>query len=312
MSFNIKTWLWNRAISWLNDEKPSTQPPLSDYQRLSYEIRPGDVLLVEGRSRVSEVIKCITLSSWTHSALYIGRLHDIDAPEMRGLIEKHYPAKPDEQLIIEALLGEGTVIRPLNSYENEHLRICRPKGLSRQDSQYVVNHLIANLGLDYDIRQLLDLARFLFPYNILPRRYRSSLFSHHVGTPTRTVCSALIAQAFASVRFPVLPVLRNEQGNIKFYRRNFRLFTPRDFDYSPYFDIIKYPIFEFDDLALYRKLPWNEEGVIYNDSENPLEEVLLEPAQSRTLSHHYRQKTPQENSHRFAILAKLKALKISL
>jgi len=34
------------------------------------------------------------------------------------------------------------------------------------------------------------------------------------------------------------------------YRRNPRQALPRAFDYSPYFDIIKYPLFGLDDLAL--------------------------------------------------------------
>jgi hypothetical protein len=45
------------------------------------------------------------------------------------------------------------------------------------------------------------------------------------------------------------------------YRRHTKLITPSDYDYSPYFEIIKYPILDLDDLALYRKLPWDSTGV---------------------------------------------------
>ena len=38
------------------------------------------------------------------------------------------------------------------------------------------------------------------------------------------------------------------------------------YDYSPYFDIIKYPFVEFADYAMYRKLPWNREGLMSHDS----------------------------------------------
>jgi len=38
--------------------------------------------------------------------------------------------------------------------------------------------------------------------------------------------------------------------------------TPKDFDYSPYFEIIKHPYLGLDDVAAYRALPWNEEGAI--------------------------------------------------
>lgn len=257
--------LWNRITAWLNYERPSADIPPCDFERLSYEIRPCDVLLFEGRSRVSDVIKLITLSPWTHAALYIGRLHDIDDPEIREQVRAQYPADADEQLIIEALLGHGTVVTPLSRYSGEHMRICRPREIARADAQKVVDYCIRHLGHDYDVRQLLDLARFLFPYNVLPRRWRSSLFAHNAGAPTRTVCSTLLAQAFSSVRYPVLPVLREGgDGSIYLQRRNFKLFTPGDFDYSPYFDVIKYPVMSFDDLAVYHRLPWDESAVLAN------------------------------------------------
>jgi len=44
-------------------------------------------------------------------------------------------------------------------------------------------------------------------------------------------------------------------------QRNPRLITPRDFDHSPYFSVIKYPLLGRDDIGFYRKLPWSEEGL---------------------------------------------------
>ena len=51
------------------------------------------------------------------------------------------------------------------------------------------------------------------------------------------------------------------------YQRNFRLYTPSDFDYSPYFEIIKYPIFELSEQSMYRDLPWSEEGMFSHEYE---------------------------------------------
>jgi len=257
----VRNWLWDRIVSRLNRERPLPDLPPCDYERLSYEIRPCDVLLVEGRSRVGEVIKYITLSPWTHAALYIGRLHDIDDPVVRERVREYYNADADEQLIVEALLGEGTIVAPLSRYREDHVRICRPREIARRDAQAVINYCARQLGQAYDVRQLLDLARFLFPYGLLPRHWRSSLFQHNAGAPTRTVCSSLIARAFASVRFPVLPLLRDDHnGGIRLHRRNFKLFVPADFDYSPYFDVIKYPLLDFDDLAVYRRMPWSADA----------------------------------------------------
>ena len=72
----------------------------------------------------------------------------------------------------------------------------------------------------------------------------------------------MMAEAFASVHFPIRPVLhQDDNGDLVLYRRNTRLITPSEFDYSPYFDVIKYPILDLDDLAVYRKLPWDRTGV---------------------------------------------------
>lgn len=263
----VITWLSQKVTRWLTHEAPVNGLPLSDFSRLCFEIRPCDVLLVEGRSRVSNVIKSITHSSWTHAALYIGRLHDVADPEIRSLIARHYRGDEREQLVVEAVLGEGTVISPLSKYRGEHLRICRPKGLSLQDAQQVVAFGVRHLGADYDVRQLLDLARFMYPYALVPRRWQSSLFEHNAGIATRTVCSSMIAAAFTSVHFPILPVIHREtDGRLHLYKRNARFYTPRDFDYSPYFDIIKYPFLGFDDLAIYRQLPWDQSGVVCNDA----------------------------------------------
>lgn len=264
----LKRWLLGGLTRWLtHEEDDQSGVPLSDYERLSFEIRAGDVLLVEGRSRVSNIIKTVTHSSWTHSALYIGRLRDIEDTDLQGRIRRYYSGDDDEQLVIEPLLGQGTVINPLSKYRGFHLRICRPKGLSRQDGQHVLAAAMVHLGGEYDFRQMLDLARFMLPFGILPRRWRSTLFNYNAGEQSKTVCSTMIAEAFAAVRYPVLPVVRRDpDGNLKLYKRNPRLYTPSDFDYSPYFEIIKYPMLGGDDLALYRQLPWDEEGVVCNAS----------------------------------------------
>lgn len=261
MGFGLKSrlerWLTHFLVK---DLRSAAHSLLYDFDRLCYEIRPGDVILVEGRSRISEVIKLITQSSWTHAALYIGRLVDIEDDALREHLATYYQGGPRDELIIEALLGEGTVVGPISKYRDEHLRICRPNGLALNDANAVIAYAIRRLGTDYDLRQLIDLARFMFPFwGILPRRWRSSLFERKVGHPTRTVCSSMLAEAFGTVHFPILPfVERGTDKQIHLRRRNPKLFTPRDFDFSPYFEIIKYPILGVDDISLYRRLPWDD------------------------------------------------------
>ena len=267
----IRKRLLGAITRWLNQESTPdySLAPLSSFERLCYEIRPGDVILVEGRSRVSEVIKLITQSPWTHSALYIGRLYELEDRPLQNRLVSEHRLEMDKPYIIEALLGEGTVIYPLEKYSKEHLRICRPKGLSPEDTHKVVRYAINKLGNDYDIRHLLDLARFMLPYSFIPRRWRSTLFSHNAGIQTRTVCSTMIGEAFQSVRFPILPFAEKTPDNkIHLYQRNPRLLTPRDFDFSPYFDIVKYPFFNLDDLSLYRHLPWASSDLYCNNPDD--------------------------------------------
>ena len=166
-------------------------------------------------------------------------------------------------MLLEAELGLGTVVRSLTHYQDEHLRICRPAELSSAEIDRVICEGLKNLGKPYDVRQIFDLFRFFLPYAILPRRWRSTLFEHNAGEPTRVVCSSMLASAFASVKYPIIPLLRRaDDGSIQAWPRNTKLITPRDFDYSPYFRIIKYPYYGFDNLKSYRDLDWQEQDLI--------------------------------------------------
>lgn len=262
----ISQYLLKKISRYLAKERPAVRSFLCDFEHISHEIRPADVILIEGRSRASALIRHITFSSWTHAALYIGRLHDIDDPHVRNRILAHYPdIQPTEQLIIESKLGEGTVINRLTNYELDHLRLCRPTGLIHADAQHVIAHATERLGRSYNVRQFIDLGRFFLRGWLIPARLRSSLFNYTPNQATEDICSTMIAESFMSVKFPVLPLIQKEDKKAYvLIPRNPKLFTPSDFDYSPYFDIIKYPIFHIARPAHYRDLPWND-GYFSND-----------------------------------------------
>jgi hypothetical protein len=262
--------LMSAFYSWLSHEIDTARAiPLSDFSRISNEVRLGDVLLIEGRSRISRIIRAVTLSPWTHAVFYMGRIADIEDNELRTAVQTRYPDYDSEQLVIESVLGKGTVLTPLKDYHKEHIRICRPRALTEKDAQQTLVFLLHRLGVDYSIRHILDLARFLFPWGLLPRRWRSSLFNHNADVPTKQICSSLIAEAFNSVKFPILPLIKKlPDGKIEFILRNPRLYTPSDFDYSPYFEVVKYPFIELSEHSVYRELPWNQEGLLSNDEED--------------------------------------------
>src|SRR5579872_2589511 len=114
----------NKFTDWLTEDRPVAEFPICDFERIRYELRPCDVILTEGRSRVSDVIKYATQSTWSHAALYVGRIHEIEDPEIRNMALEHFSGSPDTQLLIEGILGKGTVITPLSHYRQDNVRIC--------------------------------------------------------------------------------------------------------------------------------------------------------------------------------------------
>jgi hypothetical protein len=266
MKFSLGDWLITRIGRWLTRNEPPRRAYLCDFDRIRYEIRPGDVLLVEGRNRISNYIKKVTQSPWSHAGLYVGRLYDIDDPELRHKVRQHFGGSSDSQLTIESMIGKGTIVTPLSHYRHDHLRICRPQGLSRSDAQHIIAYAVSRLGGKYNIRHVCDLARFMLPWGYLSR-WHSVLFDLKGSQAFYDICSSMIADAFHSVNFPILPVVKHDDENgIELIQRHSRLYTPSDFDYSPYFDIIKYPFFSLSEKAPYHHLPWKE-GAVSIDNE---------------------------------------------
>jgi len=263
----VEAWV----MVWLLHEKKRVSLPLQDFHHMCEALQPADVLLFKGRTRIGHVISVITQSYWTHAALYIGRCSDYpENSKTLALIREHFAGDADEQLVVESLLGKGMVISPLSAYHHDSIRLCRPRGILKKDAEQVMHHATQQVGREYDVRQLFDLARFMFPYAILPRRWKSTLFTYKAGSATKAVCSTVLVESFMDVKFPVIPVIHERDNQLSVYRRNPRLFTPRDFDYSPYFDIIKFPYVNYDKTFLgfstdggYRDLPWDEDEAFY-------------------------------------------------
>jgi hypothetical protein len=235
--------------------------PLTDFDRLKFEVKPCDIILVEGLSRIARTTQYITGSPWSHAAIYIGRIYDIENETLRNILKQHSTADENTQFIIESYLGKGTVLVPLNSYENYHLRICRPDGLTHKDSETIIEYMIDNLGIEYNVRHFFDLMRFILPWRILPKRWGSSLFeSGKRNSRNSEICSSLIAHAFTSVNFPILPKIElTEENKLLFKSHNPNLYMPKDFDYSPYFKIIKYPILKFTSQPNYQHVNWQHD-----------------------------------------------------
>jgi hypothetical protein len=197
---------------------------------LRTSLKPGDVLLVEGNNHISGVIKYLTQSTWSHAALYVGPVGD------------RVDENGEPLVLVEANIGQGVVAVPLSKYTRFHTRICRPAGLTDDDRTRVCAYAAERIGFDYDLKNIIDLMRYLLPLPV-PQRWRRRMIALGSGHPTRIICSALIAQAFESVRYPILPkvtLAESESAREEILEiRHSSLYAPRDFDISPYFEVIK-------------------------------------------------------------------------
>lgn len=199
-------------------------------------LRPGDVLLVEGQTRVSVAIKYLTQPNCSHAALYAGGatgLHDAQG-RPRGFVE--------------ADIRERARVVGVHEFEGLHCRVCRPVGLSGSEIGAVVGLVTARLAHRYDLKDVVDLTRYLLPTPPVPVRWRRRMIAFGSGDPTRAICSTLIAQAFQSVRHPILPTIESVRSKDPMcpgcmdeilHVRQHSLFVPRDLDVSPCFAIVK-------------------------------------------------------------------------
>lgn len=233
----LRRWLGRRLSAYLTQpvHAHGTSAP-ADPVKLMACLRPGDVLLVEGQTRVSVAIKYLTQSTWSHAALYAGPYLGSSDGHGRPLC------------FIEADLQEGVRAVGVDEFAGFHCRICRPVGLSAEEIGAVIGFARSCLGYQYDLKNVTDLARYLLPTPPVPVRFRRRLLALGSGDPTRAICSTLIAHAFQAVRYPILPQVLSVPSQDPLCRgcveeilhvRHHSLFVPRDFDVSPYFQIVK-------------------------------------------------------------------------
>lgn len=226
--------------------------PTSPPEQVFAALRKGDVLLVEGTSRFSTAIKYLSQSTWSHAALFIG---DHLGPAEEG----------SEPLVLcDVDVNDGVRLIPMSAFTMLHTRICRPVGLTESEIDTLVRYMVSRVGYSYDLKNILDLARYLVRAPPLPSAMKRRMVALGSGEPSRAICSTLLAQAFESIRYPILPEVEMiepgtpgaKQARAEILHiRHHSLYVPRDFDTSPFFRIIK-PRIEggFD----FHRLVWGE------------------------------------------------------
>jgi len=246
--------------------------PVSHYEQRGFgridllrrHVRKGDVLLVDGDQRVSAIIKTLTQSCWSHAALYIGDELLQRGGEVRAWAEETWGDEAGE-LLVEALM-DGVVASPLSKYTDYNVRLCRPHRLRPEDAKTILNEAVAAIGWRYDLRNIVDLSRHLLLTSLSPRWRRMEALRLGSGADSAVICTSLLGRLFEQVGFPVLPDVRPPEDAVRlpkeprwrmglvsllrrrrpppgiFLRRHPTLLTPRDFDLSPYFEVVKLEI----------------------------------------------------------------------
>jgi hypothetical protein len=273
-AFRLREWITRRLTRFLTQ-------PIGHYEKhyrvdvdlLKRHIEKGDILLVEGEQRVSSVIKYLSHSSWSHAALYVGDELVRRGGALRDLAVEHFGDEA-EHLVVEALM-DGVVASPLVKYSEHNVRVCRPHRLRANHLREILDEGIASIGMRYDLRNILDLAWHLMFVSLLSYSRRRDALRFGSGYSGEVICTSLIGRLFHQVGFPVLPSVtfpddedasRRRSFSFRrrraahpgvFKRRDPTLLMPRDFDLSPYFEVVKFNVVRegrFD----YERIEWAE------------------------------------------------------
>ena len=122
----VLRWMGGRLATYLAQPIRGAQTAAASLEQLAAALKPGDVLLVEGNTRVSVAIKYLTQSTWSHAMFYIGDALGSPAP---GEAPK---------VLVEADILYGIRAVPLSDVSGMNTRICRPVGMSKEDLQAVI------------------------------------------------------------------------------------------------------------------------------------------------------------------------------
>lgn len=138
--------------------------------------------------------------------------------------------------LLKADLINGVIQVPLAEYRNYNIRIWRSVGLSDDNKQSVIEFSRAQLGYVYDLRNIVDLGRYLIQNPVVHPRFRRDIMALGSGEATRAICSTLIAEADQLVGYPILPELievKHKAGETVSWQRHQYHYVPGDFDLSP-------------------------------------------------------------------------------
>jgi hypothetical protein len=173
---------------------------------LSVTLRPGDVLLTDGRTRAAALVRRVTRSTWAHVSMYVGPME----------------IGEDPRCIVEADIAAGVRAVRLSELAGQRVRVLRAAFIEDDERLRLAEWVVGRIGDAYDMALAWSLAvrllRLSVPFEM--RRVPGGLAE---GT-RRFICSSLLAQAFLLVGYEV--------------STSQRYVTPRDFDHATGFEVV--------------------------------------------------------------------------
>ena len=189
----------------------------TDPESLSAVLRNGDVLLTEGNTRAAALIKRITRSTWSHVSMYVGPLEE----------------GPDPRCIVEADIARGVRSIRLSELEGLNVRVLRPIGLNDAARSRLAEWVVGQIGGEYDLKHAWVLARRFL--RVPPKASIPPAPNGIAESATRFICSSLLANAFALVGYPILPI---HTAVTAVSTADHRYVIPGDFERASVFEVV--------------------------------------------------------------------------
>jgi hypothetical protein len=210
--------LWDALLRYLTKPVLRAGPAAAEsIESLAEVLCRGDVLLSEGNTRVSVLIKRLTGSRWSHVSMYVGPLDD----------------GHDPRCIVEADITAGVRSIRLSELDALNVRVLRPASLDSTKRGRLAEWVTSRIGSEYDHAHAWVLGRSLLR---LPFRQRAGFSSSTATTTaTRFICCSLLVQAFASVGLAIAPVGTCSDAPACADPASI---TPGDFDQAPQFEVV--------------------------------------------------------------------------
>jgi hypothetical protein len=147
----------SQIATWLGDTRLVSRPPfisLAQIKQVSEKIKPGDIILERRNWYLSNPW---LPGFWPHSALYVGRIQDLqelgiaDHPAVAKHLKAYTKRAKDgqEYMVIEAV-SEGVVLNSLeHSAHADYVAVLRPRVTDEQKAAAIAR-AFAHLGKPYD------------------------------------------------------------------------------------------------------------------------------------------------------------------